>query len=227
MDTQKMLETMASSFQRQIDKDYSCNIQLHIEDTKELYSIKVEKGEVQVTKRPISHVNGELTTTSGILNNIFSGKMTAFTAASKEHVSDSAPLDWKLTSGYSPETVADLYFFLMHFFNTTNPEKIKLGEEYSRLVHGGHAIPLYYHPGFRSAWYMIKKGEKLNEQGDTNPFPQAMVIIKGRGLAKIGEQTVQITSNESYYIPPHADHVIWTESEGPLVLIWLAWGEGA
>lgn len=96
----------------------------------------------------------------------------------------------------------------MHFFNTTKPEKIKLGEEYSRLVHGAHAIPLYYHPGFRSAWYMIKKGEELNEQGDTNPFPQAMVIIKGRSLAKIGEQTVQINSNESYYIPPNADHVI-------------------
>lgn len=70
MDTQKMLETMASSFQCQIDKDYSCNIQLHIEDTKERYSIKVEKGEVQVTKSPISHVDGELTTTSGMLNNI-------------------------------------------------------------------------------------------------------------------------------------------------------------
>ena len=115
----------------------------------------------------------------------------------------------------------------MHFFNTSKPEKIKLGEQYSRKVHGGHAIPLYYHPGFRSAWHMVKKGEQINEPGDVNPFPQAIVVINGKGYAKIGDQTVEINSNESYYIPPKSDHVIWTESEEPLVLIWLAWGEGA
>ena len=106
-------------------------------------------------------------------------------------------------------------------------EQILLGEEYSRMVHGAHAIPLYYHPELRSAWYMVKKGERLNEPGDTNPFPQALIFISGEGVAKIGEKTIKVKADESYYIPPSSDHVVWTESDEPLVLIFLACGEGA
>jgi len=86
-------------------------------------------------------------------------------------------------------------------------------------------VTLYYHPGFRSAWYLLKKKDKLNEAGDTNPFPQAFIFIKGTGFATIGEKTIPVKAGESYYIPPSSDHVVWTESE--LVLIWLAWGKGA
>jgi mannose-6-phosphate isomerase-like protein (cupin superfamily) len=86
---------------------------------------------------------------------------------------------------------------------------------------------LFYHPGFRSAWYLIKKGERLNEPGDTNPFPQGFIFISGEGFAKIGEETVPVRAGEAYYIPPGSDHVVWTESDQPLELIFLAWGEGA
>ena len=44
---------------------------------------------------------------------------------------------------------------------------------------------------------------------------------------KIGEKTIAINANETYFIPPNSDHVFWTDEEEPLVLIWLAWGEGA
>ena len=73
----------------------------------------------------------------------------------------------------------------------------------------------------------MKKGELLNEAGDTNPFPQAFIFISGEGFATIGDETVQVSGGESYYIPPGSDHIVWTESEDPLVLIWIAWGEGA
>jgi mannose-6-phosphate isomerase-like protein (cupin superfamily) len=53
------------------------------------------------------------------------------------------------------------------------------------------------------------------------------VFIRGEGSAKIGEDTVKVKAGESYYIPPGSDHVVWTESDEPLELIWLAWGEGA
>jgi mannose-6-phosphate isomerase-like protein (cupin superfamily) len=128
---------------------------------------------------------------------------------------------------FTPEVKTQLYTFLQHFFNLTNPEKALLGEQHSRLVHGAHVVALYYAPGFRSAWYMVKKGERLNEPGDTNPFPQAFIIVEGEGFAKIGDSTVTVKAGESYYIPPDSDHVLWTDRDEHLVLIWLAWGEGA
>lgn len=117
--------------------------------------------------------------------------------------------------------------FLQHFFSRTDPEKIELGEQYAREVHGGHAIPLYYYPGFRSSWYLVKKGEKINEPGNTNPFQQAFVIIGGEGKAVIGRETVVVKAGQSYYIPPDTEHIFWTETDSPLVMIWLAWGEEA
>ena len=74
---------------------------------------------------------------------------------------------------------------------------------------------------------MVKRGQRLNEPGDTNPFPQAFVIISGAGFAKIGPDTVRVRANEAYYIPPLSDHVLWTLDDEPVVLIWMAWGEGA
>jgi mannose-6-phosphate isomerase-like protein (cupin superfamily) len=136
-------------------------------------------------------------------------------------------LDWKIAADAAAKKMPEIYFFINHFFNRYEPEKIFLGEEYARVVHGAHAIPLYYHPGFRSAWYQIKKGQKMNEPDDTNPFPQAVVILAGSGFAKIGQKTVQVQKNEVYYIPPYADHIFWTEEKEPLVLLWFAWGKGA
>jgi mannose-6-phosphate isomerase-like protein (cupin superfamily) len=167
--------------------------------------------------------------TADTLRLIYDGKMTAMTAAGKAEASERPPLDVGLAEGleFTPEIRTQFYTFLYHFFNMSDPERILLGEQYSRMVHGGHVCALYYHPGFRSAWYLLKKGEKLNEPGDTNPHPQAFVFIEGQGFVKIGDKTVRVKAGESYYIPPNSDHVVWTESDKPLVLIYLAWGKGA
>jgi len=74
---------------------------------------------------------------------------------------------------------------------------------------------------------MLKKGERLNEPGDTNPFPQTFIFIEGEGFAKIGDQTVKVKAGESYYVSPNSDHIVWTNSKEPFVLIWVGWGEGA
>jgi mannose-6-phosphate isomerase-like protein (cupin superfamily) len=163
------------------------------------------------------------------LRSIYKGEMTAMTAGGKGSGTDSAPLEFEFTEAAmeldDPKQAA--FHFLRHFFNRSKPEKVLLGEEHSRVVHGANVVALYYAPGFRSAWYMVKKGQRLNEPGDTNPFSQAFVIISGKGLSKIGEDTIEIRAGESYYVPPGSDHVIWTEDEEPLVLIWFGWGEGA
>lgn len=227
MNSYDILKHMSVSFENKVDKDFFARVQFDFKNTGKTYFLTVKEGKVILEDDSHGEADVILKTTEKVLNKIYKGEITAFTAAGKAHVSEPAPLDWELKGGFVPEKMKDMYFFIMHFFNTTKPEKIQLGERYSRKVHGGHAIPLYYYPGFRSAWYMVKKWERINEPGDVDPFHQAIVVIKGKGYAKIGEDIVEISENESYYIPPNSDQVIWNESEKPLELIWLAWGEGA
>ena len=163
------------------------------------------------------------------LGKIHRGSMTAFTAGAKATGADVAPLELEFQTG--AEQLVDpkgaMLGFIQHFFMRDRPERILLGEEHSRVVHGAHAIPLYYASGFRSAWYKVRDGQRLNEPGDTNPFPQAFVIISGRGRAKIGDAEVDVRSGESYYIPADSDHVLWSAPGESLEVIWFAWGEGA
>jgi mannose-6-phosphate isomerase-like protein (cupin superfamily) len=163
------------------------------------------------------------------LARIHRGELTAFTAAGKGSGADVAPLEVEF--GAAAERLEDpkemMLGFLQHFFAGERPERIQLGEEHSRVVHGAHAIPLYYAEGFRSAWYLVKAGQRLNEPGDTNPYPQAFVIISGRGSAKIGDAEVEVSAGESYYIPPGSDHVLRAAPGETLTVIWMAWGEGA
>lgn len=229
-DVDKMLHAMAENFKSKIDEEFSLIVQFDMKDKKESWHVIVEKGrKVAVGKGPHKQARFFFFTTTDTLRLIYEGKMTAMTATGKAKGSDHVPLDGKLAEHleYTPGVRTQLYTFLQHFFNPSVPEKILLGEKYSRVVHGGHGIPLYCYPGFRSAWYLLKKGEKLNEPGDTNPFPQAFVFIEGEGFAKIGDKTIKVKAGESYYIPPNSDHVVWTESDKPLILIFLVWGEGA
>lgn len=227
MDTHAILKEMGDTFQEKIDDDFRCHLQFNIKDTGKSMIISIEDGTVNITEGADSDVDIVIDTSSETIMDIYQGIITAFAAAGKADPAQPAPLDWRIGGGFTPAKMKSIYYTLMHFFHPEEPEKIKLGEEYARMVHGGHAIPLYYHPGFRSAWYMIKKGERLNEPGETDPFDQGIVVIEGEGYAKIGDKTVKIKKEESYYIPPNSDQVLWTESDEPLVIIWLAWGEGA
>lgn len=226
----EMLEKMAEAFKNKIGEQFSVAVQFDISDKEESWYVTIEEGrKVSVGKTAHKKAQFIFVITTDTLLLIYEGKMTAMTAAGKAKGSDPAPLDLKFAEGMesTPEIRKKFYTFIQHFFNPTEPERILLGEEYSRVVHGGHVIPLYYHPGLRSGWYLLKKGERLNEPGDTNPFPQAFIFIQGEGFAKIGDKTIRVKAGESYFIPPGSDHVVWTESKKPLILIWLAWGEGA
>ncbi|TFF85083.1 cupin domain-containing protein [Candidatus Heimdallarchaeota archaeon] len=223
----QILSEMADNFSNKIDNDFQLLVQFHIRDSGENLSLSIKDGKISLKNKEKAGVDAEFFTTTQTLEDIYTGKMTAFTAAGKAHISDNAPLDVKFASDFTPDNLKNAYYFLMHFFNRHEPEKILLGKKHSRIVHGAHAIPLYYHPGFRSAWYQINKGQKMNEPDDTNPFSQAVIVVDGKGKAKIGDEIIMVKANESYYIPPNSDHVFWTENEQPLVLIWLAWGEGA
>lgn len=164
-----------------------------------------------------------------ILEKLSQGEISPLTAAGRANISENAPLDFKLGEGLSlnQETYLELIEFTQRFFNATSPECIRFGIEHARIVHGGHAVAMFYGQGIRSAWYQLNPGEKLNEPGDTNPFPQAFIFLSGQGQAQIGSNKITVQQNQAYFIPPHQEHVVWNDQKEPITLIFLAWGEGA
>jgi mannose-6-phosphate isomerase-like protein (cupin superfamily) len=177
------------------------------------------------------HPKSEFTvvTTTEILRKLAHGEMSPLTAAGRENLRQPAPLDFRLPEGVS-FTIA-LYhritLFVQRFFNPLPGERIRIDERASRIVHGGHVVALYADVGFRSAWYLLNPGEQVNEPGDANPFPQAFVVLSGSGTAHIGGVSHDLQPHTAYYIPPGAEHVARPSPDGPLTVIWFAWGEGA
>ena len=226
----EILQEFAASFCDKVPESKDFTVLFQITGQNESYTVQVKEGAANILEERPEGEYFICETTEDCLQQIYRGELTAFTASAKGLVSDSAPLDWKLDR-FDPrqmeDEMKDLYFFIMHFFHTSEPEKIQLQEEFARRIHGGKAVPLFYDPGFRSSWYVLNKGEQLNEPGEHDPWDQGIIIIKGEGRAKIGDRTVDIKKNEAYYLPPNQDQVIWNEQTEPLELIWLAWGTGA
>ena len=170
-----------------------------------------------------------VTLTQGILIDLFSGSISPITACGRANIKDKAPLDFILPEGKKLD--ASLYkamiLFVQRFFNPKIPEIVFFGDEFSRQVHGGNVCGLFYSPGFRSAWYQISPNQQLNNPGETNPFPQAFIFIKGSGKVKIGENIFEVNAGQSIYIPPGTEHICWSSEHEPIELIFLAWGEKA
>ena len=102
-----------------------------MKDSEKEFYLNINNGNVLLKDTIIKNVNCIFITNKDILKRIFIGEINTFTAAGKSHVSDDAPLDWKIKGGYNPKNMKDIYFFIMHYFNVKKPEKIKLGEKYS------------------------------------------------------------------------------------------------
>lgn len=227
MDLLEILNRHAIQYAQKIEKNVSLDLSLQFVDVPTTYDIEISEGDVSVNPADESPKDVHFSLSKDLFEQILRGDIEAFTAAAKGDFREEAPLDWRVGNSFSPEKLKHIYHFLMHFF-TESPIKVtKIGEQYARKVHGALAIPLYYHEGVRSAWYMIKPGEQINEVGDKNPFDQAMIILKGEGKAKFGDEEMRVQKNRAYHIPKNADHVVWNDGEEDIVLIFLAYGKGA
>ena len=226
----EILQKMSEIFVTKIADPIDLTVQLKLmPDDLDWYLSSTKDEPFRITRTISVEPEAILIFSEETLRSIYAGKLTGLTAMGRENMSDQTPLDFKLGKNVSmtPELMDKFYAFVQRFFNPTHPEKVQLNKKSARLVHGGWAIPMFYHTGFRSAWYQLDKGQKLNEPGDVNPFQQAFVIISGQGYAKIGKNLLDVGSGEAYYIPPNADHVLWNDDPEPLCLIYLAWGEKA
>lgn len=166
------------------------------------------------------------------LKKIFDGKLNALTAVGRARMTDKTPLDIGFMEGFQP-SMDFIYGTLMplgfHFFNRGKPEIIPFGEEYSRTIHGANAIIFYYQQGLRTGWYQVKKGMKINEDPELakNPFPTLFIMIKGKGMGRLGEKTMPLKEGMTVFVPAGMIHQFWTESEAGLEFIIIMFGEGA
>jgi mannose-6-phosphate isomerase-like protein (cupin superfamily)/putative sterol carrier protein len=226
-----MLQEWSKSFAVKIDSNYNAVVDFTSSETDEAYHVIFKNKTFTIHQNISGNANFAFKSTLEHYNKIYHGEMTGFTSVGRENMSDKTPLDGAMYRPVTDHLMNDVLFFIQRFFNTSPHDQVILRKENSRIVHGGHAIPLFYQQnndiGVRSAWYLIQKGQQVNKTGDINPFPQYFIITKGSGFAKIGNDTLRVKANESYYIAPGLEHIFWNELDEPIEMIFLAWGKGA
>ncbi len=165
------------------------------------------------------------------LGRLHRGEISGMTAAGKSVGEESSPLEILPGSSVgedAPRTsLGPVFHFIAHFWNRSDPEIIPLGREHARLLSGAQIVGLFYHPGFRSAWYSVNRSESLNGEGDASPYPQAYVVVQGRARMRFGQRWIEVPAGQAIYVPPGVMHAIRSQDGAPVELLWLAWGDGA
>jgi len=228
-DFEDMLTGWARSFLLKVPDNYNDTINLLLKDDGSYWNVVFADGTYSVNRSKNPDAKFMITATLDTYNKIYSGQLSPMTAIGRASIYEAAPLDFILGEGMTINMIDwnYAYFTVINFFNRHPNNKVLLGREHSRTVHGGNVVGLYYSAGYRSAWYNLVKGQILNEAGEKDPWQQSFIIIKGSGYAKIGGDTLRIKANEAYYIRPNVEHKVWTDSEEGLSLLWNAWGNEA
>ncbi len=226
---EQMLHAWADSFMGKIPADYADTLNFHLQDSDESWYIPISEGSYQVVRGENPQAKIVVTGTLDTYNKVYTGQLNGMTALARASIHNPAPLDFILKNDMriSDLNMNDLYFVAVNFFNVHPHNKVLLGRDYARKVHGGYAVGLYYSVGYRSAFYNVQKGETINEAGEQDPWHQSFIIIEGQGTALLGQDTVVLKANEAYYIKPGIFHKVWTDSEEGISLIWSAWGQEA
>jgi mannose-6-phosphate isomerase-like protein (cupin superfamily) len=141
---------------------------------------------------------------------------------SRARASDVRPINFEILSPELGTALNDVLKAYMTFFFTPGEVKVKeLRPELAGEAHGAHPIPIAYWDGLRSAWYHVEGGEVVNEEGEMDPYPQAFIILKGRGTVVIEDVEMELRAGTVVFIPTNSVHQIRAEED--VKLIWLAW----
>jgi len=140
----------------------------------------------------------------------------------RSKMSDVRPINFELLNMERAAVASEVLKAMMTFFFTPGRVKVKaLRPELAGEAHGAHPIPLVYWDGVRFAWYAVRAGEVLNEEGERDPYPQAFVILRGRGVFVIDDARLELRRNTVIYVPPNSVHQIRADED--VEAIWIAW----
>ena len=139
----------------------------------------------------------------------------------RSKMSDVRPINFKILNPKHAAVISEALKTMILLFTPGRVKVKELGEDLAGEAHGAHPIPLVYWDGVRFAWYVVKEGEVLNEAGERDPYPQAFVILRGRGYFILDDIELVLTPNTMIYVPRNSVHQIRAEED--VEAIWLAW----
>ncbi len=164
----------------------------------------------------------KITMTAEILEKIMKREVDAFALAGRSHIKETRPIDFEFIDNSRVNEAMEAIKGLTTFF--FNPGKIKRRELRLGLAgeaHGARPIPIVYWKGVRYAWYHVPAGKILNEEGEKDPWPQAFVVLRGKGKILIEHEEFKLQAQMVYYIPRNCTHQV--HADKVVELLWLAW----
>lgn len=163
---------------------------------------------------------------------IAAGELGALTAMGQAKASDPTPMRLELADDFHPgdDFKARFLSVTSHFWTPGTPELTRFGFDHARTVHGGQAVPVYYAPGIRTAWYGILPGQHINAlpSDQTNKFDSMFMIIEGGSARmRINGRELPMLSGTSIHVPAGQEHEFWNPGERPAEMVMIAFGPGA
>ncbi|MEM9053368.1 MAG: cupin domain-containing protein [Bacteroidota bacterium] len=168
---------------------------------------------------------------AGILKAINDGEINGLTAQAKAFASDYAPLDAYEMDGFKPTMDQDhaMNAFSFHFWTKGFPEVIPFRPNSTREAHGTNVSVFYYEKGLRTAWLNMMPGDRARDDAreQAMPFPMMGVVIKGSAKGIVDGQPTSVSEGNTVFIPANVHHKWWNETDEPVELILIMFGEGA
>ncbi|MBD3159356.1 MAG: cupin domain-containing protein [Candidatus Lokiarchaeota archaeon] len=205
------------------DAEKSITIVVELTDTGQTATLILEK-ETGVSSIEKGGKKGDLkvTMTTQTLHDIAEGEADAFALAGRSSMDEKRPIDFEfLNPARSAEAMEAIKGLATYFFVPGRLKNKELRVEQAGQAHGARPIPLVYWNALRTAWYHVDTGTVLNEEREIDPWPQAFIVLDGKGKIVIDDETIEMEKNRIYYVPRSVVHQI--EARTDVQLIWLAW----
>ncbi|MBC2839386.1 cupin domain-containing protein [Robiginitalea sp. SC105] len=164
-----------------------------------------------------------------ILEKIFTGVLTASTAAAKSTGADYVAFDVEDMEGFrsTQQHTALSYLTMEHFWKRSPVEVTRFARESSLPSHGAQIVSLYTMKDKRIGWFTLGQEEAANaDRGlDKSQVPNLFIIIKGRGKAEIGEEHIDLEPGMSVFVAPYMKHILYNPYPEPLEGILVLFGD--
>ncbi len=163
------------------------------------------------------------------LDNIDQQIWTASTASAKSVGSDIVALNIRDMEGFKSgiKDDATAYEVMEHFWKKGQTEITYFSRDGSLPTHGVDHVGLYTMKDKRIGWFSIGPDQAANDERglDKGQVPNLFIITKGKGTAKLGDETIELKAGMSVFVPQYVKHTIYNPFEEPLEGIVVLFGD--
>ena len=220
LDELRRLIDEAEFYRDLLTTDDEIRVEVSLTDTGERATLKI--GELLEVGEESADLDLRLTMEERVFEALLDGEADFAALIGRSRMSDVRPINFEFLNSERIPEIYESMKALMTFFFTPGRVKVKrLREELAGEAHGAHPIPITYWDGLRFAWYLVKEGQTMNEEGERDDYPQAVIILKGRGIFTIGDVEIAIEPSTVIYVPKNCLHQLRADED--VEIVWLAW----